>query len=141
MITLDASLWAQVIGILILIAILDSFLYKPMRRMLQERASKMNSIREEAERYERNAEQLLESFNAKQAKARSEGIQKREELKAQAREEEKALIEESTKEALEEKNTLLSQLSTQIETARNELKAQAEAFAMEIAQKLLGRAL
>ncbi len=141
MITIDASIWFQIIGMLILIVVLNSLLYKPIRQMLQERESKMAAIKEEAERFERNADQLLENFNAKLASARSQGMKKREELKAQAREEEKALIEESTKEASEKKQELLSQLTAQIEAARAELKAQAEAFAMEIAQKLLGRAI
>lgn len=141
MITIDASIWFQIIGMLILIVVLNSLLYKPIRQMLQERESKMAAIKEEAERFERNADQLLENFNAKLASARSQGMKKREELKAQAREEEKALIEESSKEASEKKQELLSQLTAQVEAARAELKAQAEAFAMEIAQKLLGRAI
>ncbi|OCC15789.1 ATP synthase F0 sector subunit b' [Dissulfuribacter thermophilus] len=141
MITLDASFLVQVIGTLVLMAVLNSLLYKPIRQMLQERESKMAAIREEAERLEKSAHQLLENFNAKLANARSEGVQKREELKAQAREEEKALIEESTKEATQKKQELLGELTAQIESARSELKAQAEAFAVEIAQKLLGRAI
>ena len=141
MITIDASIWFQIIGMLVLIVVLNSLLYKPIRQLLQERESKMAAIKEEAERFERNADQLLENFNAKLASARSEGIKKREELKAKAREEEKALIDESTKEATQKKQELLSELTAQIEAARKELKAQAEAFAMEIAQKLLGRAI
>jgi len=141
MITIDASIWFQIIGMLVLIVVLNSLLYKPIRQMLQERESKMAAIREEAERSERNTDQLLENFNAKLANARSQGIKKREELKAQAREEEKALIEESTKEATQKKQELLGELTAQIEAARKELKAQAEAFAVEIAQKLLGRAI
>ena len=141
MITIDASIWFQIIGMLILIVVLNSFLYKPIRQMLQERESRMTALRGEAERFERNADQLLENFNAKLADARSRGIQKREELKAQAREEEKVMIGESNKEAAQKKQQLLSELTAQIDAARKELKTQAEAFAVEIAQKLLGRAV
>ncbi len=141
MITIDASIWFEIIGMLVLMVVLNSLLYKPMRQMLQARESKMASIKEEAERFERNAERLLENFNSRLADARSKGISKREELKAQAREEERSLMDESAKEAAEKKQQLLGDLSSQIEAARNELKAQAEAFAVEIAQKLLGRAV
>ena len=141
MITLDLSLWIQVISILVLIAILNSIMFKPIRRMLQEREAKMSGIQEDAEKYERNAEQLLENYNVKLADARKRGQAEREKLKEEARSEEHAILEESSKEAAARKEELLAQLGSQIEAARGELKAQSESFAAQIAEKLLGRAV
>jgi len=55
---------------LILLVILNTILYKPIRRLLEERASRMSSIQGDVEKYERNAEQLLKDFEMKLAEAR-----------------------------------------------------------------------
>ena len=141
MITLDLSLFIQIVLMLFLITVLNSILYKPIREVLKERQARMEGMREEAERYERSASQLLEDFERRLQEARSKGQAEREARKAEARAEERRLIEESTKEAQAKKEELLSGLRQELEAARSELKSQAEAFAVEIAQKLLGRAV
>ncbi len=141
MITLDLSLWIEIVCVLLLMFVLNNMLYKPMRRMLEERESKMSGIREDIEKFERNAESLLESFNRKLAEARKKGQEERERLKQEAREEERQLIEASSTEAESKKEQLMAELTSQIDAAKKELLAKAEAFAVEIAQKLLGRAV
>ncbi len=141
MITLDLSLWIQVIGILLLTFILDVILYKPIRRVLKERESRMSAAREDIEKFERNAESLLSLFHRKLAEARKKGQEERERLKQEARDEEKRLFEESNKEAEAKKSELMAELTAEIDAARKELQSQAESFGVEIAQKLLGRAL
>ncbi len=141
MIDLDLSLWIQVISILFLMFILNTILFKPVRRVLEERESRMSAIREDIEKFERNADSLLSSFNRKLAEARKKGQEERGRLKQEARDEEKQLFEESNKEAEAKKAELMAELTSQIDAAKKELMDKAEAFAMEIAQKLLGRAL
>jgi F-type H+-transporting ATPase subunit b len=141
MIDLDISLWVEVISVLVLMGILNAMLFKPMRRMLEERRAKMDSIQGEAERFTRNAEQMLDSFNKKLAEARKAGQAERERMKVEARKMEHELLESSGKEADETKQRLIADLSVQIASARKELSAKSDMFAAEIAQKLLGRAI
>jgi F-type H+-transporting ATPase subunit b len=141
MIDLDYSLFAQLIGYLILLVILNAILYKPIRRLLAERASRMSAIQSDAEKYERNAEQLLKDFDMKLAEARASGQGAMEKLKQEAREEEHQLSEASNKEADARKQELMAELTSEIDAARKDLTAKVEAFAMDISQKLLGRAI
>ena len=141
MIDLDYSLFAQLIGYLILLVILNSMLYKPIRKLLAERASRMASIQSDVDKYERNAEQLLKNFDMKLAEARSSGQGAMEKLKQEAREEDHQLSEASNKEADARKQELMAELTSEIDAARKDLTAKVEAFAMDISQKLLGRAI
>ncbi len=141
MITLNITLWIEVVLALILMFILNIVLYKPIRHILAERQKKLDELRSEAEKYERNAEALVENFNRKLAEARAKGQSEREKFKEEARAKEREIIEASTKEAEQEKSQSLGQLREQIEAARKELQGKIEAFALEIAQKLLGRAI
>lgn len=137
----DVALLVQIAAMLVLMFILNSMLFKPIRQMLEERAAKMSSLQGDVEKYEHNASQLLTSFNEKLAEARRAGQGERERLKTEARTVEKGLIAASSKEADGIKQSMLSDLGTQVEAVRKDLRAKSEGFAAEIAQKLLGRAI
>ncbi len=141
MITIDLSIVAELICVLFMIAILNSILYKPLRNVIKQRKEKMDAIDAEAARFENNTKKLIEDFENKMKQARLAGKEEFEKFRAEARDEEHKLIEESTKEAEAKREELMAQLTGQIEAAKKDLQAQAEAFAMEIAQKLLGRAV
>ena len=141
MITIDYSIIAEIIGYLILLVILNAILYKPIRRLLKERASRMSAIQSDVEKYERNAEQLLKDFDMKLAEARASGQGEMEKLKQEAREEEHQLSEASNKEADARKQELMAELTSEIDAARKDLTTKVEAFAIDISQKLLGRAI
>jgi F-type H+-transporting ATPase subunit b len=141
MVSIDYSIIAEIIGYLILLVILNAILYKPIRRLLKERASRMSAIQSDVEKYERNAEQLLKDFDMKLAEARASGQGEMEKLKQEAREEEHQLSEASNKEADARKQELMAELTSEIDAARKDLTAKVEAFAMDISQKLLGRAI
>ena len=141
MINLDISLLVEIISVLVIMFILNSMLFKPIRRMLEERKSKMDSIQGESERFERNAAQLIDSFNKRLAEARKAGQAEKERFKIDARKAEKELLDASSKEADALKQRLVADMSAQIDGARKELAAKSEVFAADIAQKLLGRAV
>jgi len=141
MITIDLSIVAEIIGVLILIVVLNSMLYQPIRRILKERKEKMDSIEAEALKYEDRIKSLIEDYKRKLKEARQAGKAEYEKLREEAKQLEKRLLEESTKEAEIKRQELMSQLASQIEAAKKELTAKAESFAVEIAQKLLGRAI
>ena len=141
MITIDLSILAEIIGMLILIVVLNSMLYEPLRRVIRERKEQMDALEGEAVKYEDRIKSLVEDYERKLQEARKAGQAEFEKLRNEAREEEKKLVEESTKEAEAKRQELMQQLTSQIEAAKKELQAKAEAFAAEIAQKLLGRAV
>ncbi len=141
MIDIDVSLFMQIILTLALIYVLNKILYKPVRQFLQEREGRMGAMRAEAEKFERNAQQLLENYEQKLAEARRHGQVEREAMKEEARQVERRLLEESTQEAAARKQELMAELTAQIEAAKKDLLSKAEAFGLEIAQKILGRAL
>ncbi len=141
MITIDFSIVAEIICVLILIVVLNSKLYQPIRRILRERREKMNAIEAEAVKFEDRIKSLVEDYERKLREARLAGKAEFEKLKEEAKQLEQKLLEESMKEAEAKREELMSQLTSQIDAARKELQAKAESFAVEIAQKLLGRAV
>ena len=141
MITIDLSIVAEIICVLVLIVVLNSMLYQPLRAVMKKRQKEMDDIDARAAQFEERIKSLINEYETKLQEARKKGKAEFEALKAEAREEEKKVLEESMKEAEAKRQELMSQLTSQIEAAKKDLQAKAEAFAAQIAQKLLGRAV
>ncbi|MEF3168854.1 MAG: hypothetical protein K6360_05915 [Deltaproteobacteria bacterium] len=141
MIDLDISLFVEIVAVLILMAILNSMLYKPMRRMLEEREARLSGLRGDVERFERNATQLVEDFQKRLADARKAGAQEKERLKEEGRVEERRLLAEGSKEAEGKKQQLMAEITSAIDAARKDLAGMTEGFAKTMAEKILGRSL
>jgi len=141
MITIDLSIVAEIIGVLIMIVILNSMLYRPLRRIMQKRREKMESIEAEAVKFEDSIKSLINEYERKLREAREAGKTAFERLRDEAREIEHKILEESSQEAEAKRQELMGQLMGQIDAAKKELQKKAENFALQIAQKLLGRAV
>ncbi len=141
MLTFDITMVIQIIEALIMTAILNVILIKPVMQIFKEREQKFNGLRSEIEKFTRGAEEALQHYEQRLNEARMEAHQRREALKAEAKAEEKKILEVATKEAESLKSQMLSQLSQQLQQVREALKSQVEVFATSIAQKLLGRSL
>ncbi len=141
MLSFDITLWIQIIEALILTAILNVILIKPVMQIFKDREQKFNGLRGDIERFTKGAEEALQQYQQRLNEARLEAARRREELKQQGKAEEKKILEAATKEAEQLKHQMLSQLSQQLQQVRQSLQAQVETFAMSIAQKLLGRSL
>lgn len=141
MLSFDITLIIQIVEALIMTAILNAILIKPVMQILKEREQKFESLRSDIERFTRGAEEALQQYQQRLNEARMEAHRRKEELKAEAKAEEKRILEVATKEAESLKSQMLSQLSQQLQQVREALKSQVEVFATSIAQKLLGRSL
>ncbi|WP_456431635.1 F0F1 ATP synthase subunit B family protein [Thermosulfuriphilus sp.] len=141
MISLDITLWVQIVKILILTFILNAILIKPIMRILGQREEHFSGLEQDIQRFSESAEQLLENYNRRLAEARTEAAKKREELKAQGKQEEKNILDAATKEAEARKEQMLTQVMKEIEEVRKALREQVEGFAVQIAHKLLGRSV
>jgi F-type H+-transporting ATPase subunit b len=126
-------------AILVLTLVLNQFLFKPLRAIIDERArrtaearSALDAAHAEQERRLQQIEQRLkearrEAFEIRDNAARS-GRAKRDELMAEARQQAHQMVDEARQE-----------IATDIESARRDLEAEAERLAQMIAERVLGR--
>ena len=59
MITMDKTLFIQIINIIILMFLLNKVMYKPVLGILRERSKKMKGTQDEIERFEKTGEDTL----------------------------------------------------------------------------------
>jgi F-type H+-transporting ATPase subunit b len=141
MIDIDITVFIQIASILFLMFLLNNLLFKPIRSILEERQEKLDALKKEMDGFEQKAVSIVENYNQKLNEARQNGVKEKEKFLSEARANEKGILSQSAREAEEKKQRDISEITKAIDSVRSELNTKAEAFANEIVQKVLGRAI
>ncbi len=141
MIDIDITMPIQIMNILFLIVVMNIVLYRPVRKILEERQNKITTLNKDIETFNKNAKLRLEDFDQKLSEARANAKAKFEGLRSEAQASGNEVIAGVRKEAEATKADQLKELNTQFDAAQKELKGQVETFANEMASKVLGRAI
>ena len=139
MINLDASIVPAIVIFLLLIAVLNRLLFKPLQRVQAERESRTTGLMHEAQAKMNNQLNLLNEYQTtiktarmdayrRQEQLRAEALKKRAEVLANARTSGEKMIQESR-----------SSILSQVEDAKRQLDAEAQDLAHGIASTILGR--
>lgn len=129
----------QIISFLFLLAVLSKFLYKPLRKYLEERAQQAASIIEDARGAEEKARQHAEEARKALEAAKEGALKLKEEAKRiadrerldtvnRARDEAQRLVEEAKK-----------QIAKEREDATKKVASEMGELSLNIAAKILGR--
>ncbi|MFV9690501.1 MAG: ATP synthase F0 subunit B [Desulfobacteria bacterium] len=137
----DWTLFLQIGNFLLLLFLLNLVLYRPIRRILNERKEKIAGFEENIVDLTQKAEKTKKEFADRINDAKAAGFQKKETLKAEGEGEEKQLVGKIQQEILGEMESVRSQIVKDVENVRNTLKKDVDTFSHVIAEKILGRAL
>jgi len=141
MITIDATMWIHIINILILIAVMNAVLYRPVRAVLKERKKEVSTLENDIETFEKNSQLRLEEFDNKLAEARNKAKDEFDSIRGIALSKSSEEVAAVRLEADKEKNAGLADIGSQFEKAKTELRGQLDSFAGDMANKILGRAV
>lgn len=141
MISLDLSFFIQIINFLLLILILNVFLYKPIRKVLADRNSELAGARERAAGVDRDVAEKMAQYEARLKEVKGKGFEEREALKKEATLEEAKLLEAARAEASGTLATIKLRVAKEAADAKLALQEQARGLSLEICEKVLGRSL
>lgn len=141
MITIDVTMFIQIINMLLLIVILNAVLYKPIRNMLEQRKKKLAGLDGDVSNFKKNAQLHLEEFDRKIMAARSNGKSEYENARNAATSQNNEKLAGIRKEVDAQKTEQISQIAKEFAAAQSQLQGQIDGFARDMAAKVLGRAL
>jgi len=134
-------LLAQFVNFAILFGLLSVLLYKPMRRMLDERSNKIKESMEQAEQIKEQMTKSEEQVKLQLDTARREG----QDILAQAAQMGERLKEEAKGEARQEAEVIVARARTEIERERDqaidEVKREFVDLAITAAEKVVNESL
>jgi F-type H+-transporting ATPase subunit b len=140
-IDVDISLLYQIANFLVLMAVLNVVLYKPIRNILKERAAKIAQLNGEAAAAQEGVAAKTKALDDQRAASRKEGVQLKESLKGMGHDKERQLVQEATAEMEASVAKVRAEVAAEIGKAKSDLQAQVQGFGVELAQKILGRSI
>ena len=141
MINLDLSFVIQLINFLVLILILNVFLYKPIRKVLSERKDQLSGAKARAAQVDEDVARQMTDYEERLRAMKAETGAERGELKKDAQAQEAAILEKARAEAAQSLETIKAKVAKEATEARALLQEQAKALSGEICEKVLGRSL
>jgi F-type H+-transporting ATPase subunit b len=141
MIELDWTLFVQIINFLVLVYLLNMVLFRPIRRVIQDRQARLTMFEEDISGLADNQQGILGEVEGQLTAARREGLGLREKLRQEGSQEESSLLEQVKKEVDAEWTRVEAKIKEDVAQAREALRAQAQDFATALSAKILGRKL
>lgn len=141
MLSVDGTLILQIANFLVLLLVLNTILFKPIRKILAEREAQMMSQQKTIDDYLARAQQNEKAIEEGKVAARKEGYAAREVLKGQALEEQKGILREAGAAVEQKLDAAKREIEAKMTAARESLEAQVAGFSKELAQKILGRSI
>ncbi len=131
----------QAANFIILVFILNSVLYRPIRNILIQRKEKIEGLEQNVENAASDLGEKEATYAAGIREARKKGMKEKDALVGEATEEEKQIIDKINADALAELNAVKAKVAEEADAARNALLKEVDTFANEIGAKILGRAV
>ena len=141
MINLDMSFLFQLVNFLLLLLILNLFLFKPIRKVLANRNAEINGAKEKTATVDKDVQEKLSLYESRMREIKARATDERSVLKKEAQAEEAAILDKARKEATDTLCTIKNKVAKEAADARQLLKEQAMALSSEICEKVLGRSL
>lgn len=141
MIKLDWTLFLQFANFVILMAVLNALLFKPLRAALQARREAIEGSKAKVQDIDEQVQAQIARYEAQLQEARQQGGQERAALRKAAQEEEARILGAANQTSAEKLQSIKDQIQEEAGAARQALRNETEALAKEIAGKVLGRAV
>ncbi len=140
MVSMDGSLFIQIVNFIFLIWILNVVLYKPIRKVLIQRKEKITGFEQSIDTTEKDVKERDDAFKDGIKDARVKGLNEKGVLLQEAGDEEKKIIEEINKRAQANLAEVRKKVAKDVHVASESLQQELDSFANSIGEKILGRA-
>jgi F-type H+-transporting ATPase subunit b len=141
MVKIDGSAVIQIVNFILLIWIMNTVLYRPIRNMLQKRQEKVKGLESDIDRCDKDTKEKDEAYLSGVRAARAKGLKEKESMMQAASEEEKKIIARINEKAQADLVKAKEKIAKDAAAVKNALLKEVDAFATQISQKILGRAV
>jgi len=139
MIALDGSIIPAILIFLALIVVLNSILFKPLLRVMQEREDRTEGTMAQVRRESDHQAELLSRYESALKNARLEGYKRQEQVRAEALLKRATALQEAAKESERLVQESRTSIQAQVRQAKEQLSQDARDIARGIASTILER--
>jgi F-type H+-transporting ATPase subunit b len=140
MLDINWTFFSQLGFFLAFMAIVNLFLFRPMRAYLARRQRTIDNLKATAGGSESALAEIAAAYTRKIAAAREENLSCRADVRKQSLSEQKTMLDEAKRQAILAVDAAEDDLAKEVAAARSHLEREARALAATISAKVLGRA-
>ncbi len=140
MVSLDGSLFIQIVNFIFLIFVLNIILYKPIRKVLIQRKEKITGLEQRIDTVGKDIKEKDDAFSQGIKEARAKGLNEKGILLQEGADEEREITEKINKKAQADLAEIRTKIAKDVESVSESLRQELDSFANAIGQKILGRA-
>ena len=141
MINLDIAFVFQLVNFLVLVLLLNVFLYKPIRKQIADRGALISGAKEKSAAVDAEVQGKLAAYETRMREIRAGAADERGVLKKEAQLEEAAILDKARAESTATLAAIKEKVAKEAADARRLLKESAESLSADICEKVLGRSL
>lgn len=141
MVNIDSSVVIQLINFLVLIIVLNIILFKPIRRIMQERSQGIADAFSDAKSAQEKMQSIFEQYNSAMAEAKQKAASTYNTTYQQGLDAQREMISAERAKAGELLNKARAEIAAASAAAQADLKKEAKKLSKDITEKLLGRAV
>ena len=139
MISINATLFVQIIHFLVLVLILHLILFRPILKLMSERINYVDKIEKETEDIESNITQLASDRVILEKNTRKEAGEKRSSFQKEGNKLSEKSFQDTREEIAAIRDDVDRDIAKQIEEARKSLQREATLLADELTEKVVDR--
>lgn len=139
LITINETLWVQLILFLIFLFLINRIMFRPVRRNMADREAHFLSLRQDIHLLEEEMDALVDQAEAEEHRLRSMARRASEELREEGLEEARRLMGNAREEIKSVQKKAEAKVDAALAGARQQVKGEAERLAVSIIQQLLAR--
>ncbi len=141
MVSLDYTVWIQMINFLVLILILNKLLYKPILGIIDRRKKIMEDSDTEVKGLQETAARKMAEYEERLRQAKLAAVDQRNEIVKAGSEQAKKIIDAVRKEIPGILAEFHGKMDREIEGANRILRENSRKLSLEIAEKVMGRSI
>jgi F-type H+-transporting ATPase subunit b len=141
LITINATLFHQLVAFLIFLFIINRIMFRPLRSVMAEREGMIEKIKLDTMDAGETIERLKNELKERESEVRNEALKVQHELEEKGKQESAEILKSTLQEIelLKDKNE--ATINAQIMEAKKDFQKESEALALKIMEKLLDRRL
>lgn len=141
MINIDIVLLFQAVNFLLLLFFLNMLLYRPIRKVMADRAAELEAARGKTISVDSDVRDRMTEYELKLREAKTGANEERARMIGAARSEESAILEDARRDAAASLAEIRAAIQKEAAEEEGRLRARAEELSRVISEKVLGRSL
>ena len=141
MVSINYTVFVQMLNFIVLIFILNALLYKPIMGIIERRKNQLQASNDEIKSLRETVDQKMAAYEEKLRLAKSQAMEQKNEILKTGAETAKGFIEAAREEIPRIMGEFNEKLGRELAEARRILTSQSQQISIEIAEKVLGRSV